>query len=277
MSCRPMLSQLLRLLGSALLTLISEGCVTRFDPDTMQPRADAKAPPVYEAHTAGQTFVAARPRLCAIEVFWQAPADIAGPIVLHLRSSPADTADLARTEIDIAHQRRQTEIHWRFPPLPDSQGQEFYLLIEAPLATADHPLRLHAVAHDVYTPGSAYTDGQPWSGDLTFRAFYDYDSFLLLKDLGQGLKDIWLFLPAAALFWAPGFLLLQLWPAARRRFDGWEQVALALGLSLATVPFLLLWLTQLGGVLRALTARVLFGGLGVIAVVVAGERLRRRR
>ena len=80
---------------------------------------------------------------------------------------------------------------------PLSVLAEFYLLIEAPQATADHPLRLHAVAHDVYTPGSAYTDGQPWSGDLTFRAFYDYHSFLLLKDLGQGLKDIWLFLPAA--------------------------------------------------------------------------------
>ena len=266
-----MLKHLLHLVGGGLLALTLTGCLVRFDPDTMQPRAEVEAPPVYETHTVGQTFVAARPNLRAIEVVWQPPADDTGPVVLHLRSDPASTADLARVEINADG---QPVARWRFPPIPDSQGRGFYLLIEAPQARADHPLRLHAVTRDVYTPGSAYADGLPWPGDLTFRAFYDYDLAMLLGDLATGLGDVWLFLPAAALFWAPGFLLLQCWPAARRRFDGWEQVALALGLSLAAIPFLLLWITQLGGALCAPTARVLFGGCGVVAVVVAGARLR---
>jgi len=54
-------------------------------------------------------------------------------------------------------------------------------------------------------------------------------------------------------------------------------MALALGLSLAAIPFLLLWITQLGGALCAATARALFGGFGVIAIAVVGGRLWRRR
>jgi len=253
--------------------------MARFDPDTMQLRAEVEAPPVYETHTVGQTFVAARPRLCAIEVVWadlrlQGPTDVTGPVVLHLRSDPASTADLARVEISTGD---RPVARWRFPPIPDSRGREFYLLIEAPHATADHPLRLRAVTHDVYSPGHAYVDGIPWPGDLAFRAFYDYDLVMFLGDVARGLGAVWLFLPAAALFWAPGFLLLLFWPAARCSFDGWERMALALGLSLAFIPFLLLWVTQLGGVLCAATARVLFGGFGVVAVGVAIMHLWRRR
>lgn len=266
-----MLKHLLHLIGCGLLALALTGCVARFDPDTMQPQAEVEAPPVYGTHTAGQTFIAARPNLCAIKLAWQEPTGIAGPVVLHLRSDPASATDLARVEISAGG---QPAAYWRFPPIPDSRGREFYLLVEAPRTTADHPLRLRGVAHDVYTPGSAYADGLLWPGDLTFRAFYDYDLPMLLEDLSRGLGEVWLLLPAAALFWAPGFLLLQCWPAARRRFDGWEQVALALGLSLAVVPLLLLWITLLGGALRVATARVLFGGCGVAAVVVAGARLR---
>jgi hypothetical protein len=269
--------------------LVLTGCVARFDFDTMQPRTALETPPVYETHTVGQTLIAARPRLCAIEVAWagsQGLTDVAGPIVLHLRSDPASTVDLARVEMSTdgegaggGSSRLETletaMARFHFSPLPDSQGQEFYLLIEAPQATADHPLRLQAVAHDVYASGSAYADGLPWPGDLTFRAVYDYDLLMLLGDLAKGLRDLWLFLPMAALFLAPGFLLLQFWPSARRRLDGWEQMALSLGLSLSILPFLLLWVTQLGGAMSAGMARLLFGGAGIAAAVAAGTRLRR--
>jgi hypothetical protein len=257
-----------------LFVLSLTGCVARFDPDTMQPRAEVGAPPVYGVRTVGQTFVAARPGLCAIEVIWEAPVNVTGPIILHLRSDPASTVDLARVEIAT---EQQLVSRWRFPPISGSQGRGFYLLIEAPRATADHPVRLLATTHDVYAPGSAHTSGLPLPGDLVFRTFYNYDLLMLLQDLGEGLKEAWLFLPALALFWAPGFLLLQCWPAARCRFDGWEQVALALGLSLAIIPLLLLWITQLGGALSAAVARVLFGGLGVAAVAVGGWHLWRCR
>jgi hypothetical protein len=250
------------------------GCIVRFDPDTMQLRAEGEAPPVYGRQTVGQTFVAARPRLCGIDVIWQAPIDVEGPLVLHLRSGPASTVDFARLDISAS---RQPVVRWRFPPIPDSRGREFYLLVEAPRTTADHPLRLRAAAHDVYTSGTAYLDDLPLPGDLAFRTFYDYDLLTLLGDVGKGLREVWLSLPVLALFWAPGFLLLQIWPAARRRFDGWEQAALALGLSLATTPLLLLWITQLGGALCTVTARALFGLFGVVAAMVAGRQLWRRR
>jgi len=200
---------LLRLAGSGLIALVLTGCVARFDPDTMQLRADVEAPPVYEGHSVGQTFIAARQRLCAIEVGWQTCVDVMGPLVFHLRSDPTSTDDLASGKISPSHRLGQQTIRWRFPPITHSQGRQFYLLIEAPQATLDHPLRLNAVGHDVYIPGSAYADGLPWPGDLNFLAFYDYDRLMFLGDMTRALSEVWLFLPVAALFWAPGFLVLQ--------------------------------------------------------------------
>lgn len=246
------------------------GCIVRFDPDTMQPRAEVITPPVYGAQTVGQTFVAARPGLCAIEVEWQSPTTITAPVVLHLRSDPTSTTDIVRSEVVTV---RQPVTRWRFPPIPDSQGRQFYLLVEAPETTSDRPLYLYAAAHDVYVPGEAYANSLPLPGDLVFRAFYDYDFPMFLRDLVKDLGNLWLLAPTLALFWAPGFLLLRCWPAARRRFDGWERLALSLGLSLAIVPLLLLWVTRLGGALNATVVCVLFGGLGVVAGIVAGRHL----
>ena len=252
------------LVASGLLALALLGCVTRFDPDTMQLRAEGEPLVVYATHSVGQTFVAARPRLSAVEIDWKG----AGPVVLHLRDDPTSTIDLAHAEI-VAPAR------WQFSPIPPPENRQFYLLIEAPHATADQPLHVRAVAHDVYTPGSAYVDGSPWHGDLAFRTFYDYDLAMFWNDLTHSLSDFWLVLPILALLWAPGFVLLQFWRDARHRFDDWGQVALSLGLSLTFLPFVLLWVTQLGGALSATVARVLFGGLGVLAVIMAVVRLRR--
>ena len=268
------LRPLICLVGGGLFALTLTGCIARFDPDTMQPRAEVSAPPVYGAHTVGQTFVTARPGLCAIEVEWQSPAAITGPVVLHLRSEPTSTTDIVGAKVVADH---QPVTRWRFPPIPDSQNRQFYLLVEAPWATPERPLYLYATAHDVYVPGVAYADNLPLPGDLVFRAFYNYDFPMFLQDLAKGIGDIWLLAPTVALFWDPGFLLLKCWPAAHHRFDEWERLALSMGLSLAIVPFLLLWVTRMGGALNAAVARVLFGGLGVIAIMVAGRHLWRRR
>lgn len=267
----------LRLLaGTILIAFALMGCVTRFDPDTMQPRADADTPPIYATHTLGQTFVAARPRLSAIQVEWAALPDAPDSIILHLRTNPGDTVDLARVEI-AAPRGDQPLARWDFTPIPDSANRSFYLLIEAPQARAERPLRLRSSTHDVYGPGAAFLDDAPLPGDLTFHAYYDYDLATLWGDLTNALGELWLILPAILLFFAPGFLALQGLPRARQQFDIWERAALAFGVSLALIPFALLWVTQLGGALSATIARGIFGSAGALAVVIVVARWRRQK
>ncbi len=259
-----------------LLATLATGCAIRYDLNAMQPHAEVDAPPVYGTHTIGQTFITNRRNLCGVELTWANLRNPQGPIVIHLRPAPAGN-DLVQVKVDPAEQPDRKEFRIRFPVLEDSRAQSYYLLIEAPKATAQYPLHLRATPRDVYKPGTAYADGEPWPGDLAFRALYAYDGAFLWEDVKTALRWAWLILPALALIWAPGALLLRLWPAVKRRFDGWERVGLSLGLSLAFIAFSLLWITQLGGRLHATMARLLYGLLGGAALVVVGQRIWRRR
>ncbi len=247
--------------------LLLMGCVPRFDPDAMQTRAQIKAPLIYETYTVGQTFVSQRPRLCAIEAAWDPTTQPPGPLVLSLRPSPESAQVLAHAEVQPETQQGQAMIHWRFPPLPNSKGQSFYFEISAPQATADHPLKLHAMANNIYKPGQAHANGIPRTGDLTFYTFYDYNAALLLQDILKGLTRLWLIFPFIALCIAPGTLLLQLWPSAQRTFDIWSYIGIAFGLSLAISPWILLWVTQLGGTLLPLATHFLYWGCATVMLI----------
>lgn len=256
--------------------LLTGGCVTRTDLNTMQPHTDVDAPAVYRNRAIGQTFVAQRDNLCGVELTWVNPEGMPGPLLVYLRPSP-EGPNLLRVKIDPANQAEQDVLRIRFPAQRDSADTSYYLHIEAPEATAQQPLRLRAAARDVYAPGRAYVNGEPWPGDLAFRTVYAYDASYLRADTIKALRWAWLILPGLALFWAPGALLLRLWPATFRRFNSWERLALMVGLSLAFIAFSLLWITQLGGRLTPTTARLLYGFLSMAALGVTGSRIWRRR
>ncbi len=254
-----------------LLPLLMGGCVPRFDLDAMQPRADVEAPPVYGEHTAGQTFVATRPNLCALEVAWKSP-HVAGPLVLYLRTAPDAEAYLMRAVRFADEIGSQAMVRWTFPPRAESRGRRYYFEVQAPQATADRPLRLDAMGHDVYGTGEAYADGLPRQGDLTFRALYCYDLALAWGDIVSGARRAWLLIPAALLLLAPGWGLLALWRDVRHHLDVWERGAMALGLSLAVWPLLLLWITEAGGRFPPAAAWLVGGAGATVAVAVAAAR-----
>lgn len=254
--------------------LLLSGCIVRFDPDAMQPQTGGEAPLTFGSHTIGQTFVAVRPRLSAIEIEL-ASTNVPLPIILRLRTSPDTFADLAVTEINTLN-HDQASLQWEFPPIADSAGHSYYLQIQAPQSTTDRPLRLQAAPHGTYGAGSSYVDGIKSSGDLTFYSFYDYDQTLFWNDLVNASGELWVIFPLLLLFLCPGFLILQFLPTLRERFDGWEQIAIALGLSLAFIPFLFLRVTEFGGALSQISARLLFGGIGASCLGVIGMRLYRR-
>ncbi|MGC9398718.1 MAG: DUF6541 family protein [Anaerolineae bacterium] len=268
--------QLQRLWFALLMMILTGGCLARPDLNTRQPHAEVDAPPVYGTRTVGQTFVARNRNLGGIELRWANPESVHGPLLVRLRHTPTGS-DLVRMEIDPAAQAGRETLRIRFPALANAANTAYYLRVEAPAATAQQPLHLRAAPRDVYAPGTAYANGEPWPGDLAFRALYVYDAAYLSADVRTALRWIWLFLPAAALFGAPGVLLLRLWPPAKEHFDGWERLALATGLSLACIPCSLLWITRLGGRLNATTVRLLYGSLGATALAATVREIWRRR
>ncbi len=260
-----------RLIFWMLLPLLMGGCVPRFDLDAMQPRADVEAPPVYGEHTAGQTFVATRPNLCAIEVAWKSTPPT-GPLVLYLRTAPDAATYLARAVRFADEVGAKAMVRWTFPPDAGSRGRRYYFEVQAPQATADRPLRLDAMGHDVYGTGEAYADGLPRPGDLTFRALYCYDLAMAWGDMVSGARRAWLLLPVALILLAPGWGLLTLWRDARHHFDVWERGAMAVGLSLAVWPLLLLWTTEAGGRFPPYAAWIVGGVGATVAITAAAVR-----
>ncbi|MEA3309339.1 MAG: DUF6541 family protein [Chloroflexota bacterium] len=250
----------------ALVVVLMTGCVEHVDLDTMQPQTEIDAPPVYGTQLVGQSFTVTKPNVSGITVFGRQTEPTNGPFILHLRHSPTATHDILSATLEGASQRDPTTIHWSFPAQDTVPGTSFYFVIEAPEATVEDPLQLRAVPRDLYQLGQFYVDGQAQTGELAFQVYYDYNFSLVWSDLQSGVQKLWLVFPLLALFWAPGFLLLQLWPQVRQRHDTWEQIALSLGLSLAFIPFSLLWITQLGGQLGTTSARWFYTLLGLAAV-----------
>ena len=260
-----------------LALLLMTGCVDRIDLDAMQPHTESDAPPIYGTQVVGQTFTVTKPNLSGITVLGRQTEAANGPFILHLRQSPTATHDILRATLDSASRRDPATIHWSFPARDTIPGESFYFIIEAPQATEEQPLQLRAVLRDLYRPGQIYVNDQAQTGELAFHAYYSYNFQCLFTDLQSSWQRLWLAFPLLALFWAPGFLLLQLWPQARQRYATGEQIALSLGLSLAFIPFSLLWITQLGGKLDASSTRYLYSLLGFTALSLGLYRRRQQK
>ncbi|MFZ5917786.1 MAG: glycosyltransferase [Chloroflexota bacterium] len=121
----------------------------------------------------GQTFRAARPNLSRIDVllstFGRANT---GDVVLHLRESPNDAADLRTARINAGLLRDDEYASFSFEPLPDSWRKTCYFCLTAPGA-------VHGDAIGVWVqPGSGrpdrarYQDGRKIDGELVFGDYY---------------------------------------------------------------------------------------------------------
>ena len=255
------------LVGLLGLALLLAGCGPMIDPDSTQDRATTPADRLSAGHSLTQTFVAHRPRLAAVDVllavYPPGQGDDAGDLVLHLRPWPG-AADLATARVPVGRIAHNSYYRLAFAPQPDSEGREYYLLVEA---TTPEPARatVWSSAVDAYPEGESYYDGQPRARDLTFRAYYDYDAPWLAADLASALgRRGWVFLPALAALFLPG-LAVQRWLLPDLDLDAAEAAGLWLGLSLAIAPVLLLLATALG--LRLGAASV--AGLLVVAGLAA--------
>jgi hypothetical protein len=121
----------------------------------------------------GQTFVAAYPDLCRIDVMLSADG---GPnthqVILHLREDVHDQADILSVPLDVPAVKDGAWQSFTFPPLPDSAGRSLYFYLEAPASQPGDALSVMGSDGDPYRWGQGFINRQPASGDMTFRVYY---------------------------------------------------------------------------------------------------------
>ncbi|MCJ7701360.1 MAG: hypothetical protein MUO62_07240, partial [Anaerolineales bacterium] len=215
-------------------------------------------------HRLGQTLVSHRPRLDGITLWFQVP-DPDTPLSMDLYALPAGETPIFSTTF-LAHSGANSIL---IPPQPDPPGQGY----ELRLHLEQGEIQILGRNEDVYPLGTATQDGRLLDADLAFRATYQYDWRAVLVDLGALAKSTWLVLPLSLLLFVPGWLLLD-FSGQRQDFDPGEQIAVAVGLSVALVPLVMLWTTTLG---LSWSRGAVLAGAGLLGLLYTWRVLRALR
>lgn len=222
-------------LALCLLACLS-ACAVLPDPENTQDLSSDLVAVVSPGHSAGQTFVARRPRFTGITL-WFGEQNTGAPLTVELFSDPPGEQPLYVATIGAGQGEATIEI----PDQPNQPNQPYYLRLSA----SQGEVQLMGRKEDVFAQGSAYVDDQPIEADLAFRVSYQYDAAALWADL-RGAPGHWqLIAPLALTLLLPGWFLLDL-SGLKSRFDGGERLALSLGLSLAVIPVAMLWSSFIG-------------------------------
>jgi hypothetical protein len=224
----------------AVLTALLTGCTRFTDTVSLPPGHQEYA--LYGSRTIGQTFVCYHAGLNGIGVLLKAGT---GDLVLHLREDAESASDIAT--VAISPPPGDVAVYHQFdvPLQDDVNGASFFLLLEAPGATAEAPFVVY------YDPSlsSQYSfslDGSDLTpGHLSFQLHYS--SLHIVKDVVRqafsfGLEALRLLFLSALFYLLPGGAVV-VW--LLREGDWIERVIVALGMSVA-VYALLMYATMTG-------------------------------
>lgn len=203
-----------------------------------------------EGETVGQTFVAYRDGLEAVELYLQPSASGNGEIYLSLHGDPSDSAQIAAAVLPLSMVVEPNFYRFTFPRQDRSRQQSYYIELEL---RGDGQLDVGSSPGEAYPDGAAYQNGEPVDAQLAFRPAYALPS-MLLGFARQILAWLLIGLVGFLLFVLPGWGLLAL---AWRRPDPlpmWQQIGLAGGISLSIHPILVLATNTVGPRLGALYA-----------------------
>ena len=174
----------------------------------------------------------------------------AGVIILHLRSDPQSSQDLRTASLPVQNVDRVGSYRFFFQPVPDSNQQDYYLLLE--MVSAGE-VGVGSAGSETYLDGAVYINGIADDGQLSFNLKYDPSSLYigLIKETPAWL--LWILI-SLVIFVIPGWALLSLTWSGWRKLDLWEKFSLGSGASLAIYPVLFLWTNLVGLNLGALYA-----------------------
>lgn len=223
----------------------------------VQERLDASGQPLTPEHTLGQTFFSRHAGLKAVELLLVAydPSRIPPPsryVVLTLERTDKPELPPVRSQVEALGLQHNQRVRLDFDPLPDSRNAAYRLTVRC---DGDFDLSLWHTSSDAYAYGEMLENGVPQAGDLWFVTYYDYRLTEVLRDAGRLAARYGRFLPALlVLLVLPGLALmlwLKPWPralvgSASDAPNPGLAIFLAMALSVAVWPVLLLWASLAG-------------------------------
>ena len=150
----------------------------------------------------GQTFVAPRNDLNRVDVLLQSYGrQNTRDVTFRLLEIPGGANDLSQTEeiynttFNAQAARNQTWYTFRFPPVANSAGKTYLLVLQSPTSEPGNAITVGGIDEDKYPLGSAFVGPQPIFGDITFRACFQLSAAekfqFLATQLTQNRPGLW--------------------------------------------------------------------------------------
>jgi hypothetical protein len=202
----------------------------------------------------GQTFTARFSGLAGVGLIMRpnkvSQAASEAEIIFHLRASPQSAQDLRTTTLPVEKIDQTGNYRFFFQPLPDSNQQDYYFLLEMKGAGE---VGVGISDNGAYLDGACYKNGVASDGQLVFNLKYESArlSLGLISEISTWL--IWL-ITGLFLFIIPGWALLSLAWSGWQKMDLLGKFSLAGGTSLAIYPVFFLFTYVVGLHLGALYA-----------------------
>jgi hypothetical protein len=244
---------------AAIALLLLTSCSDFVDQDQLRVSPEASVTLV-PGHPLGQTFVARHAGLSGVEIWLEPGPDSQGEVRLYLQANPGAADDLATARLPLSQVSNPGFYRFAFTPLSHSHGRYLYAFLGL---QGEGSVQVGAGPGDSYLDGALYRDHQPLDVQMAFQLVYDPMQMIL--DLGRAaVGGLGLLGVAGLLYVVPGWaLLVWLWPGERLSWA--ERLCIAVGLSLALYPLLMLWADLVGLHLGPLYAWLpVVGGLAAL-------------
>lgn len=164
------------LIGALIAGLTAIGWISWLqmkDLQIAQRRADRPVGELLASDTVGQSFYSPANGLYRIDLaFGTYGRPGASDVILHLRTSPNATEDLATVRVDGQDIENNAYHSFQFPRQRGITGRTLYFCLEATKASPGNAVTLYRSEGSNYRDGQAYYDGVAASDDLTFVAHY---------------------------------------------------------------------------------------------------------
>lgn len=166
------------LLGYAMILVI--GTIDQGGINPTQPVGE-----IYGNITANQSFISKYNNLNSVNIYMATYGhQNLKDVIFHLKTYSSSN-DIATVVLNGSVIKDNTIEKFQFPPIPDSMGKEYYFMIDSPGTTEENSFTIWYSTTDTYAEGTAYYNGQPLSGDLSFDTHYKPTIYDLLNFIGK--------------------------------------------------------------------------------------------
>ena len=230
---------------SVLFLISLTGCVTFADPEASQDFTADNVGTLSSDATIGQSFISRRSHFNGITIWISRTPSLSGSegsnnLSFQLFSVPGDKEPFFAGSITVPATGTHLPVNLTIPDQKNPAGQSYFIRF----ANDTDTIQFNGRNADAYPNGTTYINDQPINADIAFRLSYEYGFSSFIEDIHTSLASLWIVLPLVIVLWLPGWLLLD-FSGLRPSYDLGEQIALAMGLSLAFIPIAMLWTTVL--------------------------------